>query len=43
MREVQPPVDVYQRTADGDYRLALTINDNPGRTQTATNHTGGRA
>ncbi len=43
MREVQPPVDVYQRAADGDYTHALTINDNPGRTGPATNPTGGRA
>lgn len=42
MREVQPPVDVYQRTADGDYTFALTINDNSGGTPTATDRNGGR-
>lgn len=42
MSEVQPPVDVYQRTADGDYGFALTINENSDRTQTATDHNGGQ-
>jgi hypothetical protein len=42
MREAQPPVDVYQRTADGAYTFALTVNDNPGRAGAATDHTGGR-
>lgn len=42
MRDAQPPVDVYQRTGDGGYTFALTINDNSGRTPTATDHTGGR-
>lgn len=27
MREVQPPVDVYQRTTDGTYTAVLTVND----------------
>lgn len=42
MREVQPPIDVYQRTADGDYRFALTINDNHSRTTPASDRSGGR-
>ena len=42
MRESQPPVDVYQRTPDGAYTFALTVNDNPGRAGAGTDHTGGR-
>ena len=33
---------VYQRTPDGDYVLALTINKHSGRTRTATDRHGGR-
>jgi len=42
MREVHPPVDVYQRTAAGTYQAVVTVNENPDQATTATNTPGGQ-